>query len=87
MTEPMARYPEPVPRKDLFTNRDADAWAEQFHMLRYVLHMSALQIAQIDYGMDPDHPDAWMVFSWAHNIDRQFPRVDVKALMRASPGL
>lgn len=77
----MASYPEPVPRKNLFTRRDADAWAEQFHMLRYVLHMSPLQIAQIDYGLDPEHPDAWMPFSWAYEIEREFPRVEAKAMI------
>jgi hypothetical protein len=75
--------PEPVPRPNLFTNGDADAWAEQFHMLFYVLRMSPTQIAQIDYGLEPDHPEAFAVFSWAHDIDRTFPRVDVAAMIEA----
>ncbi|MCP2000886.1 hypothetical protein [Nitrobacter winogradskyi] len=64
-------------RKDLFTNKDADAWAEHFHMLFYVLHMTPEQIAQIDFGIDPEHPYAWAVASWAHDIKRAFPRVEI----------
>lgn len=67
-----------LPRKDLWTNKDADAWAEQFHMLFYVLHMTPEQIAQIDFGIDPEHPAARLVvFSWAYDIKRDFPRVEV----------
>lgn len=73
--------PEPVPRPHLFTNRDADAWAEQFHFLAYVLRMTPEQIAQIDYGFDPDHPDAWAVASWAHSIRTTFPLVDAPAMI------
>jgi hypothetical protein len=47
----MAAYPEPIPRRNLFTNGDAEAWDVQVHMLRDV--MSPLRIAQIDYGIDP----------------------------------
>jgi hypothetical protein len=74
---------EPVPRRNLFTNGDAEAWATQFHLLCYVLHMSPMQIAQIDYGLDPDHPDAFAVFSWAHEIQRTFPKIDVAAMIEA----
>lgn len=73
--------PEPQPRPDLFTNMDAEAWEEQFHFLAYVLRMSPDQIAQIDYGFDPDHPDRWMVFSWAHEIRKNFPVLDVRAMI------
>lgn len=66
------------PRKDLWTNKDADAWAEQFHMLFYVLHMTPEQIAQIDFGIDPEHRAARLVvLSWAHDIKRDFPRLEV----------
>ena len=73
--------PVPQPRPDLFTNKDADAWEEQYHLLAYVLRMSPEQIAQIDYGFDPDDPDAWMVFSWAHEIRRTFPVLDIRAMI------
>jgi hypothetical protein len=67
------------PRKNLWLKKDADAWAEQFHMLFYVLHMTPEQIAQIDFGIDPEHPDARIaVFSWVHDITRIFPRVEVR---------
>lgn len=79
----MTEWPEPVPRPDLATNGDFEAWAEQFHMLFYVLHMSPEQIAQIDFGFDPDHPDAWAVFSWAHSIRTGFPRIDARAMILA----
>lgn len=79
--------PEPSPRPDLFTNGDADAWAEQFHMLAYVLRMTPEQIAQIDYGLDPEHPAAWAVFSWAHEIRKSFfPLADARAMIRAAAG-
>ncbi|KQT85568.1 hypothetical protein [Aurantimonas sp. Leaf443] len=68
--------PEPRPRPDLDTNGDAEAWGEQFHLLAYVLKMSPMQIAQIDYGLDPDHPDAFAVFSWATQIERRYPILD-----------
>ncbi|MGZ2439366.1 hypothetical protein [Sinorhizobium medicae] len=80
----MAAYPEPIPRKNLYTIGDAEAWAAQFHMLRYVLRMSPMQIAQIDFGLDPDHPDAWTAFSWAHEIDGLFPPVDAMAMIEAA---
>ena len=51
--------PEPTPRPDLFTNKDEEAWLEQFLLLRYTLRMSPERIAQIDYGLDPEHPYAW----------------------------
>lgn len=75
--------PDPIPRRDLFTNKDADAWAEQFHMLFYVLHMSPAQVAQIDYGLDPTDPNAFAVFSWADEIHDTFPRVDALSLIEA----
>ncbi len=78
----MAAYPEPIPRRNLFTNGDAEAWEVQVHMLRYV--MSPLQIAQIDYGIDPDHPDAWMAFSWAHGIELTFPRADAVTMIKVA---
>ncbi len=74
---------EPVPRRDLFTNKDADAWEEQFHMLFYMLHMSPAQIAQIDYGFDPDDPSAFAVFAWADEIHSTFPRVNVRRMIEA----
>ena len=76
--------PEPAPRPNLFTNGDADAWAEQYLMLRYVLGMTPQQIAEIDYGLDPDHPDCWAVFSWVYEIDRVFPLVDVAERIEAA---
>ena len=75
--------PEPTPRPHLFTNKDADAWAEQFHFLAYVLRMTPEQVAQIDYGLDPDHPEAWAVFSWAGSIRRTFPPVDARTMIEA----
>lgn len=75
---------EPVPRPNLFSNGDAEAWEAQFHLLHYVLQMSPMQVAQIDYGLDPEHPDAWMVFSWAHEIGVTFPKVDVAAMIEAA---
>jgi hypothetical protein len=69
--------------RDLFTNGDADAWVEQFHMLFYVLHMSPAQIAQIDYGFAPDHPETFAVFIWADEIHSTFPRVDVRDMIEA----
>ncbi|CAN7759122.1 hypothetical protein LJR257_006785 [Ensifer adhaerens] len=80
----MATYPDPIPRKNLFTNGDAEAWAVQFHTLRYVLHMSPMQIAQVDYGIDPDHPEAWMAFSWAYEIEHVFPCVDAISMINAA---
>lgn len=74
---------EPVPRPNLFSNADADAWAEQFHMLFYVLNFSPAQIAQIDYGLGPHHPHAYAVFSWADEINSTFPKVDVPAMIEA----
>lgn len=76
--------PEPIPRPDLFTNKDAEAWAEQFHMLAYVLRMTPEQIAQIDFGFAPEHPEAWAVFSWAGCIRREFPLVDARAMIRVA---
>lgn len=66
---------EPVARPGLDTNADFPAWAEQFRVLFYVLHMTPMQIAQIDFGLDPDHPEAWAVFSWAGSIERHYPRI------------
>ncbi|KAA0969516.1 hypothetical protein FPY71_13340 [Aureimonas fodinaquatilis] len=65
------------PRPDLFTNGDFDAWAEQFRFLYYVLNMTPKQIAQIDYGIDPEHQAANLVFSWAHEIQKTYPRMNV----------
>ncbi len=74
--------PQPIPRPKLHTNGDFDAWAEQFLFLAYVLRMSPLQIAQIDHGLDPDHPDAWAAGYWAHQIERDFfPLINVKGLL------
>jgi len=70
--------PEPVPRPDLDTNADFPAWLEQFRVLFYVLRMSHQQIAEIDYGFDPEHPDRWAVFSWEASIRQKFPRVEWK---------
>lgn len=74
--------PDPVPRPYLFLRRDVEAWSRQFHLLFYVLRMTPMQIAQIDYGFDPDHPDAWLVFSWAREIERLHPFVDVGPMIR-----
>lgn len=74
--------PEPQPRPNLFTNGDADAWAEQYHLLRYVLRMSPERIAQIDYGLEDDHPEAWAAAHfWGGEIARTFPWVDARALI------
>ncbi|WP_095085303.1 hypothetical protein [Mesorhizobium sophorae] len=74
----------PVPRPKLFTNGDADAWEEQFHLLFYVLGMDARQIAQIDQGFDPDDPDAWLAYPWEHEIERIFPFVNVRRMIEAA---
>lgn len=79
--------PEPVPRPDLFTNKDHDAWLEQFLFLRYTLHMPAERIAQIDYGLDPDHPEAPIAgLFWGSQIERDYPRLDLRQLWRKRPG-
>lgn len=66
----------PVPRPNLFTNGDQEAWCEQFRILFYVARLTPMQIAQIDYGLDPDHADAWMAFLWAQEIAETFPRLE-----------
>ncbi|MBZ9701596.1 MULTISPECIES: hypothetical protein [unclassified Mesorhizobium] len=71
----------PVPRPNLFTVGDADAWEEQFHLLFYVLSMDAEQIAQIDHGFDPDDPDAWLACMWAREIERDHPFVNVQRIV------
>jgi hypothetical protein len=76
--------PDPAPRKNLFTVGDADAWAEQFHFLFYVLGMDAKQIAQIDHGFDPDDPNAWLAYSWEHDIECDFPYVHVGRMITAT---
>jgi hypothetical protein len=53
--------------------RDKEAWCEQLLLLRYTLRMTGMQIAQIDYGLDPIHPDATACFSWANEIERTYP--------------
>ena len=68
--------PEPSPRPDLDTNDDLEAWLEQFRVLFYVLKMTHRQIAEIDYGFDPEHPDRWCVFSGEHSIRETYPRMD-----------
>ena len=73
--------PEPVPRPGLMTNGDFDAWAEQFLLLAYTLRMTPMQIAQIDYGLDPEHSDAWAVASWAQSIRTEHPLVDARAMI------
>lgn len=75
---------EPTPRKDLFLNKDAEAWCAQFHMLFYVLGMSPDQIAQIDYGLDTAHPDAWMACSWAAEIRQTYRRVENDTIVLAA---
>ena len=75
--------PEPTPRPDLCLNKDFDAWAEQFRVLFYTLNMSPEQIAQIDFGFDPDHPEAWGCFSWAHSIATHYPRCDAGEMIDA----
>ena len=80
---PAMHDPEPTPRPDLFTNGDAEAWCEQFLFLRYTVRMSPERIAQIDYGLDPDHPDAWAAAAfWGPHIERHHPWVDVRRLWR-----
>lgn len=77
---------EPVPRPDLFTNKDEDAWLEQFLLLRYTLHMPVERIAQIDYGLDPDHPHAPVAGAfWGRHIEQQFPRLDLRYLWTKVP--
>lgn len=49
--------PEPIPRPGLFTNGDSEAWIEQVLFLRSVLRMPFWQIAAIDHGILPEHPD------------------------------
>jgi hypothetical protein len=71
--------PEPCPRPNLDTNGDLDAWLEQFRVLFYVLKMSPQQIAEIDYGFDPDDPERWAVLSWEHSIRTHYPRVELPA--------
>ena len=68
----------PVPRPHLFTNGDNEAWCEQFRILFYVARLTPLQIAQIDYGLDPDHPDAWAAGAWAKEIAETFPRLEFR---------
>lgn len=46
--------------------------------------MSPMQIAQVDYGIDPDHPEAWMAFSWAYEIEHVFPCVDAISMINAA---
>ena len=64
----------PTPRPDLWTVRDEAAWLEQFFILRIVLGMTGTQIAQIDHGLDPDHPEAKFAAIWGVEIERTFPR-------------
>ena len=78
------KNPDPVPRPNLFTFGDATAWDDQFHMLFYVLRMAPQRIAQIDYGMDSDHPDAWAVSVWSNEIARTFPFFDARAAIVAA---
>lgn len=70
-----------VPRPNLFTVGDAAAWEHQFHMLFYVLGMSAEQIAQIDHGFAHDDPQAWLASLWARDIERRYPFVNVKQMI------
>mgnify|MGYP003612849041 CR=1 FL=1 len=74
---------EPTPRPDLDLNKDFEAWTEQFRVLFYVLKMSPDQIAQIDFGYDPDHPEAGGCFSWAHSIATRYPRCDAGEMIDA----
>lgn len=76
----------PVCRPGLFTNGDLADWVEQFHFLAYVLRMSAMQIAQIDLGYEPDHPDAQDAWFYAKQIERKFPLVQVEAMFRGAGG-
>lgn len=79
--------PEPTPRPDLFTNKDEEAWLEQFLLLRYTLRMSPERIAQIDYGLDPEHPDAWAAGAfWGREIARSHPWVEVRTLWQKPAG-
>lgn len=73
--------PEPVPRPGLDTNGDADAWAEQYHLLRYVLRMTPTRIALIDLGMMEDHPEARYAAFRVHYIETFFPLVDARAVI------
>lgn len=76
---------KPVPRPDLDTNADLDAWLEQFRVLFYVMKMSHRQIAEIDHGYDPEHPDCWTVFSWEASIRERYPRVEWAGIYRKRP--
>ena len=79
--------PEPTPRPFLDTNGDEEAWCEQFLFLRYTVGMTPERIAQIDYGLDPDHPEAAFAGSWRGRwIERHHPRVDVRWLWRKEEG-
>lgn len=79
--------PEPTPRPDLDTNGDEAAWCEQFLFLRYTVHMSPERIAQIDFGLDPDHTDAAIAGAFrGHWIERRHPRVHVRRLWQRRPG-
>lgn len=75
--------PEPTPRPDLFLNKDEEAWCEQYLFLRYTVGMSPERIAQIDYGTDPDHPEATVAGAfWGYQIEKLYPRVDVARLWK-----
>jgi hypothetical protein len=71
----------PVPRPGLFTVGDSEAWEEQFHMLFYVLGMSAERIAQIDHGFGPDDAEAWLASPWAREIERLHPFMDARQMI------
>ncbi|HSI42010.1 MAG TPA: hypothetical protein VLA00_15820 [Xanthobacteraceae bacterium] len=75
---------DPTPRPDLWTVKDEAAWLEQFFILRIVLGMTGTQIAQIDYGLDPGHPEAEFAAIWGNEIERTFPRCP-KLCMRTRP--
>lgn len=49
--------------------------------------MTPMQIAQIDHGFDPDHPDAESVAFYAYQIARDYPLIDARAsIMGARDG-
>lgn len=65
-----------VPRPGLGTNRDEEAWCNQYRLLRYDLKMSGYQIAYIDWGGNEE------AARWFGPIyDHYRPFVDVRAMI------
>jgi hypothetical protein len=75
--------PDPVPRPGLFTNGDNDAWTEQVLFLRTVLRMPFWQIAAIDYGILPEHPENEVI----PFLERQYRQMFAELAGLGQPGL